>query len=129
MTAQELFNHVVGIMGQVPSNAQTYLDVFLPNLNAVLAQSFKLENNNREYYDLAILTTIPKVTTLSDVLTYQDNILYNVVSWGIAQQLALSDDDVVKTGFYSQQYAEGLINEAKMIKEDIVDYYSLESEE
>jgi hypothetical protein len=129
MTAQELFNHVVGIMGQVPSNAQTYLDVFIPNLNAVLAQSFKLETNNREYYYLAILTSIPKVTTLSDVLTYQDNILYNVVSWGIAQQLALSDDDVVKTGFYSQQYAEGFINEAKMIKEEIVDYYALESEE
>ena len=129
MTAQELFNHVVGIMGQVPSNAQTYLDVFIPNLNAVLAQSFKLENNNREYYDLTILPIIPKVKTLSDELTYQDNILYNVVAWGIAQQLALSDDDVVKTGFYSQQYAEGFLNEAKMIKEDIIDYYALESEE
>ena len=84
MTAQELFNLTVANMGMTPSNAQTLSEIYLPNLNTILADTFKLENNNRLYNDLPILTSMPTVTSLNDVLTYQENVIRNVVMWGVA---------------------------------------------
>lgn len=124
MTAQELFNLTVANMGMTPSNAQTLLEIYLPNLNTILADTFKLENNNRLYNDLPILTSMPTVTSLNDVLTYQENVIRNVVMWGVARQLALADDDV-KSSTYSFQYTQGFNNESKVIHSDIEDYYSL----
>lgn len=123
MTAQELFNLTVANMGMTPSNAQTLLEIYLPNLNTILADTFKLENNNRLYNDLPILTSMPTVTSLNDVLTYQENVVRNVVMWGVARQLALADDDV-KSSTYSFQYTQGFNNESKVIHSDIEDYYS-----
>ena len=124
MTAQELFNLTVANMGMTPSNAQTLLEIYLPNLNTILADTFKLENNNRLYNDLPILTSMPTVTSLNDVLTYQENVIRNVVMWGVARQLALADDDV-KSSTYSFQYTQGFNNESKVIHSDIEDYYSI----
>ena len=124
MTAQELFNLTVANMGMTPSNAQTLLEIYLPNLNTILADTFKLENNNRLYNDLPILTSMPTVTSLNDVLTYQENVIRNVVMWGVARQLALADDDV-KSSTYSFQYTPGFNNESKVIHSDIEDYYSI----
>lgn len=129
MTAQELFNLTVGVMGQSISNSQTYADIYLPNLNTILADTFKLENNNRAYNDVKIpnttptlLTTIPTITSLSDVLNYQESVIRNVLVWGLARQFALSDDDTMKTSFYAQQYADGYNNENKAIPKPIIDY-------
>lgn len=123
MTAQELFDLCVGVSGVESSNASSYVPTFLFQLNTILAETFKLENNNREYYGLTPLTSIPLVTTMGDTLTYQDNILRNVVIWGILTHLQLSDDEVVKTGFYNNKYADNQRIEMKIIPTDIVDYY------
>ena len=129
MTAQELFNLTVGITGSTPSQAQSNLPTYLPILNTILSQTLKCENNNREYLALTPLTSSQVITGLSDVLTYQDYILRNVVVWGVAQLFALNDDDTIKSGFYETRFADGLNSNNHGIPTDIVDYYSLESEE
>lgn len=129
MTVQELFTLTVGIMGITPANATSYNDALLPQVNTILAQTFNLENNNREFKGLTVLTSIPSVSSLSDVLTYQDNVLRKVVVWGLAQLLALSDDDVVKAGFFENRYADGMRLEGKFVASEITDYYALESDE
>lgn len=126
MTVQQLFDLCVGIPGVETSNAASYLPTFLFQLNTILAETFKLENNNREYLGIPVLTTMPLVTSMSDTLTYQDNILRNVVVWGVLTHLQLSDDEVVKTGFYNNKYADNQRIEMKVIPMDIVDYYGTE---
>jgi hypothetical protein len=126
MTAQQLFDLCVGIPGVESSNADSYVPTFLFQLNTVLAETYKLENNNRDYLGIAALTSIPLVTLLSDTLTYQDNILRNVVVWGVLTHLQLSDDEVVKTGFYNNKYADGQRIEMKIIPMDIVDEYGVQ---
>lgn len=128
MTAQEIFNLTIGIMGITPSNAGSYVDTIIPQINTILAQTFKLENNNREFLGLTKLSSSQVITSLSNTLTYQDSVLRNVVVWGIAQLLSLSDDDVVKAGFFENRYADGMKLEAKYIPSDITDYYSVGTE-
>lgn len=124
MTAQQLFDLTVGIMGVTPANATSYTDTIIPQINTILANTFSLENNNREYAGLVELTVIPTVSALSDTLTYQDNILRNVAVYGLAQLLSLSDDDTIKAGFYETRYGDNYAKERKTIAEDPTDYYS-----
>ena len=127
MTAQELFNLTAGIMGITQNNALNYQDTVLFQLNTVLSQTFNLENNNREFLGIAKLTTIPTVSLLSDTLTYQDNVLRNVVVFGLAQLMSLSDDDVVKANFFENRYVDGMGTERKVLSVPITDYFSTES--
>lgn len=135
MTAQELFNYTVGIMGITPANATSYTDTILPQINLILAQTFELENNNRRFLNLGydtpiypILTTIPFLTSLSETITYQDNVLRNVVAFGVAQLLSLSDDDTIKAGFFESRYIDGQRLESKFIPSDITDYFAGEAD-
>jgi len=123
MTAQQLFDLTVGIMGVTPANATSYTDTIIPQINTILANTFSLENNNREYAGLVELTVIPTVAALSDNLTYQDNVLRNVVVYGLAQLLSLSDDDTIKAGCYETRYGENYAKARKTIAEDQTDYY------
>ena len=128
MTVQNLFDLIVGTMGLLPSNASTYQEVYIPVLNTILSHTFNLENVNREYKGLDLLEESQKVTTMSDTLLYQDNVLRNVVIFGVAQLFALSDDDTLRSGFFEQRYADGMNREDKTIMSEIVDYYA-ESDE
>lgn len=127
MTAQELFDLSLSLMGLTSTEAQISESIYFSNLNIILSQTFGLENVNREYKELDVLTTPQVVSALSDVLTYQDNVLKNVVVFGVAQLLAMNDDDYDKSGFFEQRYADGMNREDKTVSSDIVDYYSTES--
>ena len=126
MTAENLFDLIVGTMGLMPSNASTYRETYIPTLNTILSQTLGLENVNREYKGLTLLEESQKVTSLSDELTYQDNVLRNVVAFGVAQLFALSDDDTLRSGFFEQRYADGMNQEDKTIMGDIKDWYGNE---
>lgn len=128
MTAQQLYDLTVGMMGITPSNATSYNDTIIPQMNTILAQTFTLENTVRAYKGLTELTTIPTVSALTDTLTYQDSVLKNVVLWGLARLLALSDDETIKASFYGQQFADGYNSENKLIASEIVDYFGEDDE-
>lgn len=123
MNALELFNYTVGIAGVEANNAQNFLPTYLPQLNIVLAETFNLENNNRLYKGLSVLDAIPFMTALTDTIPYQDNIVRNVLPFGVLTYLQLADDEVLKTGFYQSRYADNLRLEGKLIRVDIEDYY------
>lgn len=126
MTAQELFTLTAGLMGITQNNALNYGDTILFQMNTILSQTFQLENNNREFLGLTKLTSIPTVSSLSDTLTYQDNVLRNVVVFGLAQLMSLSDDDVLKANFFEGRFIDAIKTESKAIKTDIEDYFSPE---
>lgn len=127
MTVQELFDQTIGMMGMISANATTYADAFPKQVNTVLAECFKLENNNREFKGIAVLTSIPKVTGMTDILEYQDELTLTM-TYGLAMYLALSDDDTIKAGFFNQQYVDERAKAGKMIRKAITDYFSAEDE-
>lgn len=129
MTAQELFTLTAGLMGITQNNALNYGDTILFQMNTILSQTFKLENNNREFLGLTKLSSIPTVSSLSDTLTYQDNVLRNVVVFGLAQLMSLSDDDVLKANFFEGRFIDAMKEESKAIRTDVEDYFSPEEDD
>lgn len=128
MTVNELFTITAGVMGSTTENASSYVPTLIPQVNMILAQTFNLENNNRAYYGLDLLTTIPSVSSISDILTYQDGILRRVIPWGLAQLFALSDDDIVRSQFFETRFADAVRLESKFIAQDIEDVFAGEEE-
>lgn len=123
MTVEELFTQTIGIMGLTPANATTYRDSLYAQVNTILGQLFDLENNVRVSKELEPLTEIPSVASDSDVLTYQDEVLKRVVTWGLAQLFALTDDDTIKAGFFGARFAEESYNVMKLEQTEILDVY------
>lgn len=128
MTGQQLFDTTTSLMGIAPADATSYQETILPQINIILAKTFNLENNNRAYKSLALLTSIPELTALSQTIDYQQNVLMNVVVYGLAQLLALSDSDTINAGFFETRFADGMRNESKLIASDIEDYFSPEAD-
>lgn len=124
MTAQQLFDLAVGRMGISPANATSYNDTIVAQINTVLAETFSLENNVREFKEVAVLTTIPEITLLTDVLTYQDEVLKNVCAWFLCQQLAVSDGEFALSNYFGDKYEQGKKMTKKFISSEIKDYYS-----
>lgn len=124
MNATELFEYTVEVMGQNVGNSSTYSDIYLSNLNMILADTFKLENNNREYLGLDKLTQYPVITDITTTIPYQENIVRNVLVWGLARQFALSDENTMTSGYYAQNYADMYNSENKALRKEIIDYYS-----
>lgn len=124
MTGQQLFDLSVGRMGISPSNATSYSDTIITQINGVLAETFTLENNVREYKAITVLTAIPQITLLSETLTYQDDVLKNVVSWALCQQLAVSDSEFALANYFGDKYEAGKRMTKKLIATEIVDFAS-----
>lgn len=123
MTAKDLFDLALGIIGISSNNAGTYSETALPMINTILMQTHNLENHVRRFHGLLPLTTIPTVVALTDVILYQERVLRNVAVYGLAQLLVLSDDDVIRANFFGNLYSQGFSNENKFITEDIIDVY------
>lgn len=128
MTVQQLFDLTIGMMGMNASNASTYLETVIPQVNTVLANCYNLENNNRTFKKVALLTAIPTVTSLSDTLTYQEEIQRKVMIWGLAELFALSDDDTLRATVFSIRFSDAVREMSKLIPSDIEDYYSWSEE-
>lgn len=129
MTVQQLFDLTIGMMGLTSTNASTYLETFIPQVNIILAQCFELENNVRTKNSLTKLTAIPEVTTLTDILTYQDRVLRKVLPWGLAQLLALSDDDTMKAGFFGLRYSDEYNRASYAIETEVTNFYEIAEDE
>ena len=128
MTGQELFNETIGMMGLTTSNAVTYVETAVPQINTLLGQLFDLENNLREKNEEDKLTEIPAIFAISDVLPYKESINRRVLKWGLAQLFALSDDDTVKATYYGAVFAETYKEYSKNIVTEVHDYFGGDSE-
>lgn len=126
-TAQQLFTRTIGMLGISVSNASTYTASFIEQVNTVLNECFKIENTNRAFKVPAIteLTAVPSVTALADSIDYQED-LFQVLAYGLAMYLSMSDDDIVKTQFFNVQYNEAQSRARKMVPSEITDYFSAE---
>ena len=124
MTVQELFEITIGNMGLTTDNAATYAATLLPQMRTVLTRLFTLENTIREFKGIAVLTAYPAPTATTDVLTYQEEVLVQCASFGLAQLFALSDDDTIRAGFFGSVFAEEYKNLNRVIASAVEDVYT-----
>ena len=64
MTANQLYRTTLAIMSENESNASSYTEFVIPNINVLLSELFDTENSLRAAEGQPILTEIPQVAQL-----------------------------------------------------------------
>ena len=103
MTADELFNIVIGLMFAQEDEKPDYTP-YIPMLNIILAETFSLNNALRDLREKEPLLKLVTVSGLTDEIPYEEDILYKVIPYGVAGLLYAEDDDTGLGSYYRQKY-------------------------
>ena len=96
MTANQLYRTTLAIMSENESNASSYTEFLIPNINLLLSELFDAENSLRATSGADILADIPEIMSMTDELPYQEQLCRTVMPYGLATYLALGDDEYTK---------------------------------
>lgn len=91
MTVNELYELTKGLMFE-KSNSVDFDDNYIPWTNMLLSENFDINNSIRISKGLNPLVERPRVTSGSDELTYEDEMLYEILPYGLAKYLFIDDD-------------------------------------
>ena len=104
MTADDIFNTVLGLMFCAREEKADYEASFYPMLNMVLAETFDTNNAHRLGAGKAELDEVPVIENAEDEIDYEEIILKKVVPYGIAGMLYAEDDDTGLGNYYREKY-------------------------
>ena len=124
MTANQLYRTTLAIMSENESNASSYTEFVIPNINVLLSELFDTENSLRVAEGQPILTEIPQVAQLTDVLPYNEQLCRTVMPYGLAVYLSLGDDEYSKAGFYDSRYQTSKLKYSRANYVAVEDHYS-----
>lgn len=105
-TVQDLFDITLGLMNDQKANSSSYSEFILPVTNTILSECLVQENNLRLLNKQEVLTEAPVMVNFSDVIPYHDELVRNVLPYGVGMFLFLGDDENVKATFFSTKYDE-----------------------
>ncbi len=105
-TAQMLFDITIGLMNDQKSNSSGYSEYFLPILNTVLSECLPHENTLRYRDGMEELSQAPYIESMSKEIPYHEEMVRNILPYGIGMFLFLGDDENVKATFFSSKYEE-----------------------
>lgn len=105
-TVQDLFDITLGLMNDQKANSSSYSEFILPVVNTILSECLVQENNLRLLNSQEVLTEAPVMVNFSDVIPYHDELVRNVLPYGVGMFLFLGDDENVKATFFSTKYDE-----------------------
>lgn len=105
-TVQDLFDITLGLMNDQKANSSSYSEFILPVVNTILSECLVQENNLRLLNNQEVLTEAPVMVNFSDAIPYHDELVRNVLPYGVGMFLFLGDDENVKATFFSTKYDE-----------------------
>lgn len=92
MKVSELFSRALALLNEEEGRARVYKKNCLPLVNQLLAQCLSTENAIREAKGQALLTTVGKVESMTDVIPYDENFVSACMPYGLAALFSADDD-------------------------------------
>lgn len=105
-TVQDLFDVTLGLMNDQKANSGSYQEFIIPITNTILSECLVQENNLRLLNGAEVLTEAPVMSAFTDVIPYHEELIRNVLPYGLGMFLFLGDDENVKATFFSTKYDE-----------------------
>lgn len=105
-TAQQIYDITLGLMIETETSSTDYKNNYLPILNTVLSECLSQENNLRYRDGMSELTEAPTIQTTEETIPYHDELVRNVLPYGIGMFFFLGDDELERATFFSSKYDE-----------------------
>lgn len=122
-TAQQVFNMTIGLMNEDINNSPSFKTFFIPTLNTILGETLEQENILRYRDGVEELTAAPFIENMEDEIPYHEELLRNVVPWGVGMVLWLGDDELERATFFSTKYDENRTNTSSAVYVETGDVY------
>lgn len=121
MTVDELYATTKGLMFE-KSTSVDFDDNYIPWTNVLLSENFDINNSIRIRKGLMPLTSRPRVTQGSDEIGYEEEMLYEILPYGLAKYLFI-DDDHEDVNIFDTHYYNARQRYMKFIEVPIKDVY------
>ena len=112
-TVNDIYKMTKDLMFEKGSS-KIYDDFLISNVNRLLVELFEENNADRVFHGKEKLESPQIVASRSDVLTYEDDIVLNILPLGLAAQFYI-DDDLNKYSIFATMY-----NNARTLNQKIV---------
>lgn len=130
MTVQEMYTKTkIWMFEKVSSNI--YDNYIVEICNKVLAETYEENNMCRMFYGkLPFVDGVGahQVSSMDDVLDYEEEYLLDVIPKGIDANF-LMDDDLSKMSIYQTEYNNARVAHQKMVPSEVVERLTKEAEE
>ena len=123
MTVDELLSQAMALMGEQEKDRRGYTPFTAGILNTLMADCFSVNNALRERAGKEPLAEIPKVTLLTDVVSFEYEAMVNLLPYGLAFYLLMQDDENDKANIFSASYEANKMKIAQAQYERTEDWY------
>lgn len=91
MTMYELYKKALNVMFEKPTS-KVYDSYYKDHINLLLANVFDINNTIRISKQKEPLETIPVLSKDTDEIPYEDQVVNEILPWGLAAQFSIDDD-------------------------------------
>lgn len=123
MTGNEILTLSLSLLGEGATQASDYESYSLSALNIIIAECLDVQNMLNRSKGKEPLTKIPVLSSLDDVLCYDEELIYQALCYGLAAKLILEDSETAKFNYFQSSYNLGLESLKKGEAEKINDVY------
>lgn len=121
MTGHDIYTTALQLMGE--KTDKYYEQSALACVNAILSETFEIENNIRRANGIEKLAEPTELTSLADEVIYSKTLLRAAIPYGVACRLSLSDGDMSRTAWLQNLYNDAAQSCRKVIVTAIEDVY------
>lgn len=121
MTGHDIYTTALQLMGETTD--KYYEQSALACVNAILSETFEIENNIRRASGMEKLAEPAELTSLADEVIYSKTLLRAAIPYGVACRLSLSDGDMSRTAWLQNLYNDAAQNCRKVVVTAIEDVY------
>jgi hypothetical protein len=122
-TAQQVFDITLGLMIETGTSSTDYKRNYLPILNTILSGCLSRENSLRYRDGMEELTEAPNIQGMEETVPYHEELVRNVLPYGVGMFFFLGDDELERATFFSTKYDENKDKYTPAVYVEVVDVY------
>lgn len=122
-TAQQVFDITLGLMIETGTSSTDYKKNYLPILNTILSECLSRENSLRYRDGMEELTEAPNIQGMEETVPYHEELVRNVLPYGVGMFFFLGDDELERATFFSTKYDENKDKYTPAVYVEVVDVY------
>jgi hypothetical protein len=122
-TAQQVFDITLGLMIETGTSSTDYKRNYLPILNTILSECLSRENSLRYRDVMEELTEAPNIQGMEETVPYHEELVRNVLPYGVGMFFFLGDDELERATFFSTKYDENKDKYTPAVYVEVVDVY------
>jgi hypothetical protein len=96
---------------------------YLPILNTILSECLSRENSLRYRDGMEELTEAPNIQGMEETVPYHEELVRNVLPYGVGMFFFLGDDELERATFFSTKYDENKDKYTPAVYVEVVDVY------